>query len=178
MVPNILIVPLRDKVKGTALYHKPYRSDRKPPALSFLGNNGRGLGAQHPPFRVPQVDAVEAPGGNEAGQQWRDSERWSDQAGGVNTHQDAFRGNGGCSLDVCILRRHGEESSPAILLSARQLGQGGAGWTTSALAPGPRPSIHREGRLQEGGHLGICTQDPHTRSKDKFFNFFTPSFSL
>lgn len=72
MVPNILIVPLRDKVKGTALYHKPYRSDRKLSALSFLGNNGRGLGAQYPPFRVPQADNVEAPGGNEAGQQWRD----------------------------------------------------------------------------------------------------------
>lgn len=72
MVPNILIVPLRDKVKGTALYHKPYRLDRKLPALSFWGNNGRRLGAQHPRFRVPQADTVKAPGGDEAGQQWRD----------------------------------------------------------------------------------------------------------
>lgn len=136
-----------------------------------------------PPFRVPQADTVEAPGGNEAGQQWRDpqpslSSGLTRQVGRAHHTRTLSRVAGGYSLDVCILRRHREESSPAMLLSARQLGQGGAGWTTAALAPGPRPSIHRGGRLQEGGHLGICTQDPHTRSKGKFFNSFTPSFSL
>lgn len=48
MVPNILIAPLSDKVKGTALYHKPYSSNIELLALSFLENNGRNLGTQHP----------------------------------------------------------------------------------------------------------------------------------
>lgn len=68
-----------------------------------------------------------------------------DQAGGESMpYKEAVSGEpGGCSLDVCILRRHREESSLAIWLSAQQLGQGGAGWTTAALAFGPRPSTER-----------------------------------
>lgn len=122
---------------------------RKATRTFIFGKQWERPGSPAPPFRVPQADTVEAPGGNEAGQQWRDpqpslSGGLTRQVGRAHHTRTLSREARGCSLDVCILRsRHGEESSPAILLSARQLGQGGAGWTTAALAPGPRPSIHR-----------------------------------
>lgn len=74
MVPNILIAPLSDKVKGAALYHKPTARIESYGHFQF-GKTMEDAGSHHhppplpPPFRVPQADTIAVPGGKEAGQE-------------------------------------------------------------------------------------------------------------
>lgn len=177
MVPNILIAPLSDKVKGTALYHKPYSSNIKLLALSFLENNGRSPGAQYLPLRILQADTSNAPGGNDAGQEVKRPPAQPDQAGGDRVPGSHSWGAGCCSLHVCMSASYADtgKNLPSNFAPSSAVGAGRGRLDHCSLSCGPRPYTERD-RVQEGSHLEIYTQNPHTKSKDKFLNFTPPFF--
>lgn len=77
MVPNILIAPLSDKVKGAALYHKPTARIESYRHFQLGGGQWKTPGAHHhPPLPRPLGSRKLAPSmyqvGKKQGRKWRD----------------------------------------------------------------------------------------------------------